>query len=240
MSEPDDDCIPGTPIIHELSEDLESSVSRIKEIQSSVQDSASYSEGFKSFPDNPPQRTVPLKRCFDSQDEKMDTSVGSYDLFDTFNTESVSKASRNQFSGAVLRRAQESAHVNQKKSNESTRPKEVKMNEKDDPDVICEYYSASSESPGLEGYCPDKVEKVEKKILVDDIRTIISRAIRLLESQIVWLDMRVGQAPDDIESNSVHTLLSFHSEFEKQLYTRRRDIRKQTLLDLQRWLEEYL
>ncbi|KAI7819569.1 hypothetical protein BC939DRAFT_459634 [Gamsiella multidivaricata] len=99
MSKSDDDCIPGTPIIHGLSEDLESSVSRIKEIQSSVQDSASYSEGFKSFPDNPPQRTVSLKRCFDSQDEKSDTSVGGYDLFDTFNTESVSKVSWNEFSG---------------------------------------------------------------------------------------------------------------------------------------------
>jgi hypothetical protein len=246
LSESDDDCVPGTPMGRELSKDVDDEI----EIQSFGQDSTPDStKCVKSFSDYPIQSAMSRKHCVDSHDENSDDGVRWYDgpgrYPGSFTTGNM-QASNNASSREGPRTVQVAADPNNHPSNMPSSQMELKMNEEDDcpttlsGESIDGKHGCNADDPdssGLEGYCS---EKAKKKFSVDDVRTVISGTIQLLESQISWLEMRLGQAHVDAERNGAHTLMSLHSQVEKELYTRRRNLRKETLLALQEWLYEYV
>jgi hypothetical protein len=106
----------------------------------------------------------------------------------------------------------------------------------------CEHTVAASGSPGyvsLLGHLSDMVQS-ETSVQEQEVRTFLSEMIRLMKSQIAAMERKLAQDRKDLEVNNVQGLPTLHMRVEMMLLKRRVDSRKETLLGMEEWRNDYV
>jgi hypothetical protein len=93
-----------------------------------------------------------------------------------------------------------------------------------------EYTVAASCSPGY----------VTSETSAQEVRTILSEMIRLMKSQIAVMERKLAQDRMDFEVNDLQGLPLLHLRVEMMLLKRRVDSRKETLLGMEEWRNDYV
>jgi hypothetical protein len=93
-----------------------------------------------------------------------------------------------------------------------------------------EYTVAASCSPGY----------VTSETSAQEVRTILSEMIRLMKSQIAVMERKLAQDRMDFEVSDLQGLPLLHLRVEMMLLKRRVDSRKETLLGMEEWRNDYV
>jgi hypothetical protein len=104
----------------------------------------------------------------------------------------------------------------------------------------CECTVAGSGSPGFVTLLGHLSDVVQPETSVQEVRTLLSEMIRLMESQIDVMEMKLAQDRNDFAVSHVQGLPMLHMRVEIMSLKRRVDSRKKTLLGMEEWRNDYI